>query len=422
MPDVTTVYPARKIITMNPEDPAASAVAVRQGRILGVGRAEDLVGWIKRSPFTPVRVDPTFTGKILIPGLVDAHTHLEVQALIYSGHFVAQIPWPRPEGGFFPVYPRKEDVLARLAELDHILPPGELLYAAAYDENKTGAFLHVTDLDRISTRRSILVSNLVFHRFWANSHLLHKAGIGPGKIPQGVECDADGRPNGTLLEARGLLPLLPVIPDLAAITAAKVRRILPLFTAGGYTTVCEAALGGFGLAAAIDLFANLLADDAVHLRVVGLPFCPADAGASGLHGGGAGTHRCPPSAAGRQVPPGGGQALCGWLDHLAHRSHRMAGVLGRVARREMAVPAGPTQKDAHRLSLCRPVHRDPRQQPGRHPGRARRGGRGSGTMLSAGHAPPGGPRLQHDHGPVAPGRGSGGGCLVLHSPDLLLRR
>ena len=272
MPDVTTVYPARKIVTMNPGNPVASAVAVRQGRILGVGRAEDLVGWIKRSPFTPVRVDPTFTGKILIPGLVDAHTHLEVQALIYSGHFVAQIPWPRPEGGFFPVYPRKEDVLARLAELDRILPPGELLYAAAYDENKTGAFLHVTDLDRISTRRPILVSNLVFHRFWANSHLLHKAGIGPGKIPPGVETDADGHPNGTLLEVRGLMPLLPVIPDLAAITAPKVRRILPLFAAGGYTTVCEAALGGFGLAAAIDLFANLLSDDAVQLRVVGLPF------------------------------------------------------------------------------------------------------------------------------------------------------
>jgi hypothetical protein len=50
-----------------------------------------------------------------------------------------------------------------------------------------------------------------------------------------------------------------------------MRRILP-FTAGGYTTVCEAALGAFGLQQTAAAFKNLLGNPGVNLRVVGLPW------------------------------------------------------------------------------------------------------------------------------------------------------
>jgi hypothetical protein len=150
---------------MDPENPSAAAVAVREGRILAVGEPDELAFWIRNSPFSPHQVDSRFQDMVLMPGLVDAHTHLELQALIYSGHFLAQVPWPRPEGGFYPVCPKKGDVLHRLKELDRRLPPGEVLFGVAYDENRTGAFLHAGDLDAVSAERPILVSNLVFHRF-----------------------------------------------------------------------------------------------------------------------------------------------------------------------------------------------------------------------------------------------------------------
>lgn len=268
----TRIYTAKKIITMFPEHPYATAVAVKDGRILAVGELDDIVHWVKLSPFTPYEVDTTFQDKILMPGLVDPHTHVEVQAFIYSGHFVAQIPWPRPEGGFYPVYPTKADVLNRLKELDNELPPGEPLYAAAYDENKTGSFLHVSELDEVSKTRPIIVSNLVFHRFWANSFLLEKAGIGPNNIPAGVEVDDDGKPNGTLLEATGLMAVLPVMPHMIDINEAKIKNIMPLFTAGGNTTVCDALMGAFGISKAIQTYKGLLADSDIKVRVSGLPW------------------------------------------------------------------------------------------------------------------------------------------------------
>lgn len=268
----TRIFLAKKIITMHPEHPFATAVAVKDGRILALGELDDVVFWLKNSPFTPYEVDTTLKDKILLPGLVDAHTH--IGGLFYSGHFVSQIPWPRPEGGFFPVYPKKADVLNRLKELDQEIPPGELLFGIAYDENKTGGFLHIKELDEVSTKRPILVSNLVFHRFWVNSFLLEKAGIDPNNLPSGIETDADGKPNGTLIEGSSLAHVLPAIPELTGNLEKQIKHILPLFTAGGQTTICNAAMGGMGgggLQGAMNTFLNVFSKPEVKLRVVGMP-------------------------------------------------------------------------------------------------------------------------------------------------------
>ena len=66
----TTIYPARRVITMNPAFPFAEAVAVRDGRVLGVGTVEELAGWGEHS------VDNTFADKVLTPGFIEAHTHV----------------------------------------------------------------------------------------------------------------------------------------------------------------------------------------------------------------------------------------------------------------------------------------------------------------------------------------------------------
>ncbi len=268
----TRIFAAKKVITMYPEQPSATAIAVKDGRILAVGELNNIIYWVKQSPFTPYEVDTTFQEKVLMPGLVDPHTHLEPQAFLYSGHFLAQVPWPRPEGGFYPVYRTKAEVLNRLKELDRELPSGELLYGVAYDENKAGGFLHVDELDGVSSNRPILVSNVVGHRFWANSYLLQKAGIGGDNIPPNIEKDPDGKPNGTLIEFGSLKYLLSAIPELLNITEKKIRSILPLFFAGGNTTVVEAILGTISIRKVLNTFHSLFADPEVKLRVVSLPW------------------------------------------------------------------------------------------------------------------------------------------------------
>ncbi|MDE2456702.1 MAG: amidohydrolase, partial [Burkholderiales bacterium] len=92
---MTTIYKARKILTMNPARPEASHVAVREGRILGVGALDELAGW------GPYELDERFANQVLMPGLVEGHCHLMAGSLwryVYCGWFDARDPagrlWP----------------------------------------------------------------------------------------------------------------------------------------------------------------------------------------------------------------------------------------------------------------------------------------------------------------------------------------
>ena len=40
-----TVFAAREIVTMNPSNPMGTHVAVREGKVLGVGTLEEVAGW-----------------------------------------------------------------------------------------------------------------------------------------------------------------------------------------------------------------------------------------------------------------------------------------------------------------------------------------------------------------------------------------
>lgn len=268
-----TLFPARKILTMNPEQPEATAVAVKDGRILGVGELTGLVDAIKHSPFGPYDIDTTFADKILMPGIVEPHTHMVVPALEYANHFVAQVPWPNPDGGFFPTYPDKAAVLARLKELDAQLPPGALLWGVHYDDNQAGGYLHRDELDAISTTRPIFVSNMVFHRFWANSRVLELSGLLQGELPPYVECDDNGVPNGTLIESKGFNAAARGLPELIELTTEKLRHILPLFRAQGITTITEMVAGARSkLDNELDMFRNLIQDGSQGIRCVSYPF------------------------------------------------------------------------------------------------------------------------------------------------------
>ncbi len=55
---------------MSPARPEGVDVAIRDGRILGTGTVEELKGW------GPHEVDDRFSDLVLIPGLIEAHSHI----------------------------------------------------------------------------------------------------------------------------------------------------------------------------------------------------------------------------------------------------------------------------------------------------------------------------------------------------------
>lgn len=89
-PDTITVFVTRKIVTMNPSQPTATAVAVRGREILGVGSLDDLQPWLKGRPY---RIDATFRDKVLMPGLIDPHMHPILGAIAFETTWITPEPW-----------------------------------------------------------------------------------------------------------------------------------------------------------------------------------------------------------------------------------------------------------------------------------------------------------------------------------------
>ena len=82
MTDIT-VYAARKIITMDPNLPEATHVAVREGRVIAVGDIAAVSGW---GPYT---LDNSLADKVLMPGFVEGHCHLPAGGIwryLYTGY------------------------------------------------------------------------------------------------------------------------------------------------------------------------------------------------------------------------------------------------------------------------------------------------------------------------------------------------
>lgn len=92
-----TVYTAKKIITMNPQQPEATAVAVSNGRIVSVGSLASLKGILDSDSTT---LNNTLADKILMPGFIDPHVHPALPAITTQFPYIAPEHWSLPSGEF----------------------------------------------------------------------------------------------------------------------------------------------------------------------------------------------------------------------------------------------------------------------------------------------------------------------------------
>lgn len=201
--DAIVIYQAKKIITMCPSLPEATHVAVRGDRILSVGSLEDLEG------FGDYRLDTTFADKVLMPGLIEAHSHATGGGM-----------WQFPYVGYYdrPDYTGKvwkgcrsfDEVVAALQAIERTMTdPNEPLIAWGVDPIYFGSEkLGREHLDRVSTTRPVAVIHMSIHLMGANTAALHDCGIFDDCTIEGVVKNADGTLHGELVEFAAMGPIL----------------------------------------------------------------------------------------------------------------------------------------------------------------------------------------------------------------------
>ncbi|MDR0242840.1 MAG: amidohydrolase [Burkholderia sp.] len=214
-----TVFAARRILTMNPAQPSATHVAVRDGRILAVGDAADAAAWQAR--FGACTADDTLRDKVLMPGLVEGHCHL-MEGAMWDAVYVGYYDRRGPDGTLWPGLRSLDAVLDRLADAERAMTDDGPLLAWGFDPIFFGtARLTVRELDRVSAQRPIAILHASVHLMNVNGAMLARAGIDEDTDIDGVSRDADGRPTGELQEFAAMLPVYQTIGGKLAISASE---------------------------------------------------------------------------------------------------------------------------------------------------------------------------------------------------------
>ena len=178
-----------KIITVDSRDSIAEGVAVKNGKILRVGRNDDVKMFI--GPQTRLL---DLTGRAVTPGLVDSHIHV----MYYGRQF-----WEGFLNIRFPNVRTKADLLRLVAERTRVTPSGEWI------SGNQGFNLAMKDtpnrweLDSVSPDNPVYLRHAGGQHAIVNSYALRLAGIDRNASnPYGgviVRDSATNEPNGLLL-------------------------------------------------------------------------------------------------------------------------------------------------------------------------------------------------------------------------------
>jgi predicted amidohydrolase YtcJ len=168
-----TIYVAREVVTLDPNKPEVTAVAVVGDRILATGSLDDLKA---RAGDQPYVVDDTFAGKVIVPGFIAQHDHPLLSALTMTSEIIAIEDWVL-SSGTVPAVDNPREYRARLVEANEKLDdPAELLFTWGYHRLFHGDLTRA-DLDQISSTRPIIVWHRSVHEFFLNTRALEVAGI-----------------------------------------------------------------------------------------------------------------------------------------------------------------------------------------------------------------------------------------------------
>ncbi len=236
---------------MNPRQPEATHVAVRDGRVLAVGSLERMREW------GAFDLDERFADQVLMPGFVEGHAHLK-EGGMWSLPYVGWFDRRGPDGRVWPGVRSMEAVVTRLRELDAEMRAAgrgesEPLIAWGFDPIyfAGGARMTLEHLDRASDRRPIVIAHSNGHVMNVNSPMLREAGISRDTDIEGVVKFPGGEPTGELQEPAAMFPVQ--------------RRI---GTAGLIAPMDDAGMAGFaalarltGVTTSTDLVNKLTDDD-----------------------------------------------------------------------------------------------------------------------------------------------------------------
>ena len=211
------------VITVDPRQPNAEALAMEGDRILAVGTNGEIEALVDRG--TQV-ID--LQGKTVVPGLVDGHLHF------------AGLGADRGQSLDLGEARSEADVAAQVRRLARRLEPGEWITGRGWHMGNWAQEVWPSrqSLDEAAPQNPVFLGGMHSHASWANSLALEAAGVDSrtpepmgGKIPK----DEDGEPTGVLIENAQALVRAAVPRAAQAPMEERIGRSVQLSLSYGFT-------------------------------------------------------------------------------------------------------------------------------------------------------------------------------------------
>ena len=184
------------IHTLDHSHPVASAIAIQHGRIVAVGKFDSLLAMFGEAEKQDMH------GQTILPGLTDAHVHLQNYALSLQ-----KIDCETDT---------LEECLHRVEERVSGTQPGEWILGHGWNQNDWGGvWPSAAELDKLVPNNPVYLTAKSLHAGLANSPALKLAGISPSSpdpVNGQLQRDKSGQLTGVLLETAMLL-VEKVIPE-----------------------------------------------------------------------------------------------------------------------------------------------------------------------------------------------------------------
>jgi predicted amidohydrolase YtcJ len=210
-----------KIHTLNPHIPYATALAIDHGRVITIGTDDEILSSITNS-----NIYNAF-GRTIIPGLTDAHIHLEDYALSLN-----KVDCETPT---------REECLQRIAARVITTPPGDWILGHGWNQNNwPEGYGSASLLDDLTPNNPVYLTHKSLHCAWANSTALRLAGISRATPkPEGGQIGhlPNGEPDGILFEsAMSILEAALPEPSFEQVVQA-IQSSIPQLWQMGLTSV-----------------------------------------------------------------------------------------------------------------------------------------------------------------------------------------
>ncbi len=265
-----TVFLAKNILTMDTTNPEATAVAVRDGRIVATGSMQDLQPWLDAYPH---EVDDTFADKVLMPGLIEPHLHPMLGAIQLRTHWITPEDWSlhdeevsavtTPEG-FRQVL---QDLLASDTKTD------KLFIAWGWSEPFHGPITRA-DLDALAPDRPVMIWQRSVHEAVFNTDAIERMGLTEEQVLQHPQAHQVNWEEGHFIEGGFFdiaTPLLGPILFSPDFVDPGFRRNAAYLLSKGVTTVGDMATGSVNWDLEMAALKRNFVDTNAPLRIVLVP-------------------------------------------------------------------------------------------------------------------------------------------------------